>query len=109
MHTPKVLGYAFQRDATVPNLDPDQDTTGLQKYGLLGFILMEFPTDGALYQGPSDELPVQSSQQIEMSYLLAEVNPTRERERKKYSPRSFTSFCFYPLPPSLFIIKEVAV
>ncbi|KAF9087315.1 hypothetical protein BGX23_008214 [Mortierella sp. AD031] len=65
-HTPKVLGYAYERDS-------DDSSRALQLYGILGFILMEFPSDGVLYQGPSEEYRVQDSQQIEMSEHLAEM------------------------------------
>ncbi|KAF9930315.1 hypothetical protein FBU30_000661 [Linnemannia zychae] len=80
-HTPRVLGYAYQRDFTAvsskkknghleANPDPSSD---LEMYGILGFILMEFPADGVIYRGPSEECRTQDYRQIEISEHLAKI------------------------------------
>ncbi|KAF9121064.1 hypothetical protein BGW39_010867 [Mortierella sp. 14UC] len=68
-HTPKLLGYAYQRCGG----NSASDTSGLEVYGILGFILMEFPEDGYLYRAPSEEYSARESQQIGMGERLAEM------------------------------------
>ncbi|KAF9899659.1 hypothetical protein EC991_008514 [Linnemannia zychae] len=67
--TLKLVGYAYKRCGG----KSASDTSGLEAYGILGFILMEFPDDGYLYQAPTEEYPARESQQIEMSERLAEI------------------------------------
>ena len=75
--TPNVLGYSLPLDR--PTQPPGGDdgegaeVTGIEKYGILGFILLEFPAEGVLYQGPLEEFQTKEFQQIAVSENIAKV------------------------------------
>ncbi|KAK3813700.1 MAG: hypothetical protein JOS17DRAFT_840829, partial [Linnemannia elongata] len=75
--TPKVLGYSLPLDRpTQPPGGGDgegAEVTGIEKYGILGFVLLEFPAEGVLYQGPLEEFQTKESQQIVVSGNVAKV------------------------------------
>lgn len=75
--TPNVLGYSLPLDRpTQPPGCGDSEgaeVTGVEKYGILGFILMELPAEGVLYQGPLEEFQIKESQQIAISRSVAKV------------------------------------
>ncbi|KAG0374924.1 hypothetical protein BGX24_009755 [Mortierella sp. AD032] len=67
----KLIGHAFQGGRLESGSEPD--TTGLEMFGILGFLLMEFPEDGILYRAPSEEYRAPEAQQLEISERLAEM------------------------------------
>ncbi|KAG9070261.1 hypothetical protein KI688_009596 [Linnemannia hyalina] len=75
--TPNVLGYSLPLDRpTHPPGGGDGESaevTGVEKYGILGFILLEFPAEGVLYQGPLEEFQTKESQQIMVSENIAKA------------------------------------
>ncbi|OAQ26431.1 hypothetical protein K457DRAFT_22094 [Linnemannia elongata AG-77] len=75
--TPNVLGYSLPLDRpTQPPGCGDSEgaeVTGVEKYGILGFILMELPAEGVLYQGPLEEFQTKESQQIAISRSVAKA------------------------------------
>ncbi|KAG0057806.1 hypothetical protein BGZ89_001794, partial [Linnemannia elongata] len=75
--TPNVLGYSLPLDRPTqpPGCGDSEGTevTGVEKYGILGFILMELPAEGVLYQGPLEEFQIKESQQIAISRSVAKA------------------------------------
>ncbi|KAF9148301.1 hypothetical protein BG015_009977 [Linnemannia schmuckeri] len=76
--TPNVLGYSlpFDRPTELPGDDGEgegTEVTGVEKYGILGFILMEFPAEGILYQGPLEEFQTKKAQGVEMGEGFAKI------------------------------------
>ncbi|KAF9537893.1 hypothetical protein EC957_007535 [Mortierella hygrophila] len=76
--TPNVLGYSLPLDRPIhpPGGGGDGESaevTGVEKYGILGFVLLEFPAEGVLYQGPLEEFQTKESQQIMVSGNVAKA------------------------------------
>ncbi|KAF8937261.1 hypothetical protein BGZ47_009118 [Haplosporangium gracile] len=77
-NTPNVLGYSLPFDCPtqLPGGNGEgegAEITGVERYGILGFILMEFPAEGILYQGPLEEFQSKETQGVEVGEGFAEI------------------------------------
>jgi hypothetical protein len=66
LKVPTVLGHAHHR------LAGDLEAC-LDLFGVAGFILMEFPLGGVLYQGPAKECRLEDLQHCALSIHMAQV------------------------------------
>ncbi|KAF9951314.1 hypothetical protein BGZ72_007149 [Mortierella alpina] len=67
VQTPSVLGFAYHRTGNPLHKE------SLDKAGLLGFVLAEFPQSGTLYQGFIGERGMQSAKQDKLTTGLAKA------------------------------------
>jgi hypothetical protein len=66
LKVPAVLGHTHTRVAA------DLEAF-LEAFGIVGFILMEFPSGGVLYQGPAKECRLEDAQHCALSIHMAKV------------------------------------
>ncbi|KAF9986990.1 hypothetical protein BGZ75_001175 [Mortierella antarctica] len=90
VQTPRVLGFAYHRTGNPMHKE------SLDKSGILGFTLTEFPQSGVLYQGFAGERGMESAKQYKLTTGLAnslyEMRSTRKEQVQGFAlPTKYAS------------------